>query len=121
VARRVNRPRITVLNVYRGAVTQIIGLYNGACDQLRTVGLPTTVPKKLDRLLLDRSSNMQNTKQGISFNLSLTHEEIAECIGTTRESVTRTLSQFKRQHLVTRQGSTLRIPDRSALEAIGSR
>jgi CRP/FNR family transcriptional regulator, cyclic AMP receptor protein len=106
---------------YRGAVTQIIGFYNGACDQLRTLGLPTSVPKKLARLLLDRSSNMQNTNQGISINLSLTHEEIAECIGTTRESVTRTLSQFKRRHLVTRQGSTLRIPDRSALEAIGSR
>ncbi|MFY9730465.1 MAG: Crp/Fnr family transcriptional regulator [Candidatus Acidiferrales bacterium] len=105
---------------YRGAVTQLMRLYTEACDQLRTVGLSTSVPKKLARLLLDRSSNMQNTKQGISINFSLTHEEIAECIGTCRESVTRTLSEFKRQRLVARQGSTLRIHDRSGLEAIGS-
>jgi CRP/FNR family transcriptional regulator, cyclic AMP receptor protein len=50
---------------YRGAVSQIIGLYNGACDQLRTLGPSTTIPKKLARLLLDRSSNMQNTERGI--------------------------------------------------------
>lgn len=106
---------------YRGAVTQLMRLYTEACDQLRTVGLSTSVPKKLARLLLDRSSNIKNTKQGISINLSLTHEEIAECIGTCRESVTRTLSEFKRQRLVARQGSTLRIHNRSGLEAIGSR
>jgi len=104
---------------YRGAVTQIIGLYNRACDQLRTVGLSTSVPKKLARLLLDRSFNMENAEQGGPINFSLTHEEIAECIGTCRESVTRTLSEFKRQRLVTRKGSTLRIHDRSVLEAIG--
>jgi CRP/FNR family cyclic AMP-dependent transcriptional regulator len=64
---------------------------------------------------------MQNTKQGISINFWLTHEEIAECIGTCRESVTRTLSQFKKRRLVARRGSTLGIHDRSGLEAIGSR
>jgi CRP/FNR family cyclic AMP-dependent transcriptional regulator len=106
---------------YRGAVAQLMRLYTETCDQLRTVGLSTSVPKKLARLLLDRSSNTKNTKQGISTNLSLTHEEIAECIGTCRESVTRTLSEFKRQRLVARQGSALRIHDRSGLEAIGSR
>ena len=106
---------------YRGALTQLMRLYIEACDQLRTVGLSTSVPKKLARLLLDRSFNMQNIKQGSSINFSLTHEEIAECIGTCRESVTRTLSEFKRQRLVALQGSTLRIYDRSALEVIGSR
>jgi CRP/FNR family transcriptional regulator, cyclic AMP receptor protein len=106
---------------YRGAVAQLMRLYTEACDQLRTVGLSTSVPKKLARLLLDRSSNMQNTKQGISISFSLTHEEIAECIGTCRESVTRTLSKFKRRRLVARQGSTLRIANRSALEVIGGR
>jgi CRP/FNR family transcriptional regulator len=48
----------------------------------------------------------------------LTHEEIAELIGSTRETVTRTLSQFKSQQLVTLQGSTMTIANRSALEEI---
>jgi CRP/FNR family transcriptional regulator len=51
--------------------------------------------------------------------LPLTHEEIAEFIGTTRETVTRTLSEFKNRNLVALQGSTLMISDRAALETIG--
>ena len=48
--------------------------------------------------------------------LPLTHEEIAEFIGTTRETVTRTLSEFKNRQLVALQGSTLMISNRPALE-----
>jgi len=40
-------------------------------------------------------------------------------VGTTRETVTRTLSDFKTRHLVSMQGSTLTISDHAALEAIG--
>ena len=50
--------------------------------------------------------------------LPLTHEEIAEFIGTTRETVTRTLSEFKSQHLVELRGSTLLIENREALEGV---
>jgi CRP/FNR family transcriptional regulator len=49
--------------------------------------------------------------------MRLTHEEIAEFIGSTRETVTRTLSDFKSRHLVTTKGSTLLIPNRAALES----
>jgi len=48
----------------------------------------------------------------------LTHEQIASCLGSTRETVTRTLSDFKNKHLVTLRGTTVMIPDRSALMAI---
>jgi CRP/FNR family transcriptional regulator len=50
----------------------------------------------------------------------LTHEEIAEFIGTTRETVTRTLSDFRNQHLVELRGSTLMIQDRAALESFAN-
>jgi CRP/FNR family transcriptional regulator, cyclic AMP receptor protein len=46
----------------------------------------------------------------------LTHEEIAEFAGITRETVTRILNEFKAKHLLTLQGSTLRIANRAALE-----
>jgi CRP/FNR family transcriptional regulator len=48
----------------------------------------------------------------------LTHQEIAEFLSTTRETVTRTLSEFKTRNLVTLQGSTLTISNRAALESI---
>jgi CRP/FNR family cyclic AMP-dependent transcriptional regulator len=104
---------------YQGVVKQLGTLYSGACEQLRTVGLSASAPEKLARLLLDWSAETKNTKQGTTIKLPLTHEEIAEFIGTTRETVTRTLSQFKSRQLVALEGSTLMISNRPALEAIG--
>jgi CRP/FNR family transcriptional regulator, cyclic AMP receptor protein len=46
----------------------------------------------------------------------LTHEEMAQLIGTSRETVTRTLSQFKKQKFLDMSGSTLVIRNKSALE-----
>lgn len=104
---------------YQGVVTQLSALYNGACEQLRTVGLSTSAPEKLARLLLKWSPEAKESEQGTPVKRPLTHEEIAEFIGTTRETVTRTLSEFKSRRLVVLQGSTLLIANRSALESIG--
>jgi CRP/FNR family cyclic AMP-dependent transcriptional regulator len=94
--------------------------YRGACDQLRTVGLSASAQEKLARLLLTWSDGIQQTKEGTRIKVPLTHEEIAEFIGTTRETVTRTLSDFKVKHLVTIQGSTMMIPSRAALESFAN-
>jgi len=100
-------------------IHQLNTLYSGACEQLRTVGLSASAPEKLARLLLDWSANGTETKHGRQITVPLTHEEIAELIGSTRETVTRTLSQFKNRQLVTLQGSTMTIANRAALEQIG--
>jgi CRP/FNR family transcriptional regulator len=104
--------------VYQGAVKQLSTLYSGACEQLRIVGLSASAPEKLARLLLEWSPERKDTKRGTPIKLPLTHEEIAECIGTTRETVTRTLSEFKSRQLVALEGSTLMISNRQALETI---
>ena len=105
--------------VYQGVVRQLSTLYSGACEQLRTVGLSASAPEKLARILLEWSADPKDTKQSTQIKLPLTHEEIAEFIGTTRETVTRTLSEFKNRQLVSLQGSTLMISNRPALETIG--
>jgi CRP/FNR family cyclic AMP-dependent transcriptional regulator len=102
---------------YQNVLKQMSSQYQGACEQLRTVGLSASVQEKLARLLLTWSEGIQQTKEGTRIKLPLTHEEIAEFIGTTRETVTRTLSSFKEHHLVSIQGSTLMIPNRAALES----
>lgn len=91
--------------------------FSMACEQLRTVGLSNSAPEKLARLLLDWSENGQPTESGTRFRFSLTHGEIGEFIGTSRETVTRTLSSFKSRHLVDFQGSMLTISNRTALES----
>jgi CRP/FNR family cyclic AMP-dependent transcriptional regulator len=105
--------------VYQAVARQLSTLYSGACEQLRTVGLSSSAPEKLARLLLEWSAEAKDSKDGAPIKLPLTHEEIAQFIGTTRETVTRTLSEFKSRQLVALQGSNLMIPNRSALEAIG--
>jgi len=89
-------------------VTQELSLqYKVACAQLRTVALAGSAPEKLARLLLDWSENGQKTENGMRFRFSLTHEEIGEFIGASRETVTRTLSNFKHRRLVSFRGSML--------------
>jgi len=98
-------------------VKQLSSNYHGACEQLRTVGLSASAPAKLARLLLEWSAGAEETKLGTRIMLPLTHEEIAEFIGSTRETVTRTLSDFRDRRLVTLKGSTLLILNRVALES----
>lgn len=98
-------------------VTQELSLqYKVACEQLRTVALSGSAPEKLARLLLEWSANGQKTEAGSRVRFSLTHEEIGEFIGASRETVTRTLSTFKSRRLVAFHGSILEIPSRVALE-----
>jgi CRP/FNR family transcriptional regulator len=99
-------------------VTEELGRhYTKACEQLRTVGLASSAPEKLARLLLEWSQNGQKTETGTRFVFPLTHEEIGEFIGISRETVTRTLGVFKTRHLVAFHGATLTIPSRVALES----
>ncbi|MBZ5698486.1 MAG: Crp/Fnr family transcriptional regulator [Acidobacteriia bacterium] len=105
------------LEVSQSVLRQMSAQYQDACEQLRTVVLSVSAHEKLARLLLAWSAGRQATKEGTRIKLPLTHEEIAEFIGTTRETVTRTLSDFKVRHLVAIHGSTLMIPSRAALES----
>jgi len=101
------------------AVTEELSLhYKLACEQLRTVGLSASVREKLARLLLDWSEHGQKTETGTRLIFALTHEEIGEFIGASRETVTRTLSAFKSRRLVALHGTTLTIPSRTALEGL---
>lgn len=102
--------------VYQVVTQELSQQYKVACEQLRTVALSGSAPEKLARLLLEWSQSGQKTEAGMRFRFSLTHEEIGEFIGASRETVTRTLSTFKSRRLVAFHGSILEIPSRVALE-----
>jgi CRP/FNR family transcriptional regulator, cyclic AMP receptor protein len=50
--------------------------------------------------------------------LVLTHEEIAEMIGTTRETVSRLFADFRKKQFIKSKGSSLVILNKFALERI---
>ena len=56
----------------------------------------------------------------IRIRSSMTHEEIAQMIGSSRETVTRLLSELKKKELIRLEGSTLVIRNRTALEALAA-
>ncbi|MGB7266976.1 MAG: Crp/Fnr family transcriptional regulator [Terracidiphilus sp.] len=104
--------------VYPIVIREVSRSFNLACEQLRMVGLSTSVPERLARLLLVWSDEPgQKPERAAHCRLSLTHEEIGEFIGASRETVTRTLSIFKNRHLVAQHGCTITIPSRVALES----
>jgi len=47
------------------------------------------------------------TTRGVVLSLRLTHEELADLIGTTRETVTTQLGRFRRMGLIRREGKSL--------------
>jgi CRP/FNR family transcriptional regulator len=104
--------------VYQSVAREMVRTYNTAFEQLRMVGLSTSVPERLARLLLVWSNESdQKSEQPVRCRLSLTHEQIGEFIGASRETVTRTLSIFKNNHLVAQNGCTLTIHSPLALES----
>lgn len=103
---------------HQNMVRQLSAQYRAACELVRTLGLTSSVPERLAKLLLDWSADTPTNKSPRKIKLPLTHEEIAECIGVTRETVSRTLGEFKQRRLIKIEGATLMIPDRAALERI---
>ena len=74
---------------------------------------------KLARLLLSQSPPQEEQIE-IRIPPSMTHEEMAQRIGASRETVTRLLTELRRKQLIRLDGSTLVIRNRSGLEALAS-
>ncbi len=89
---------------------------HSAYESIRSIGLSSSASEKLARFLVEWSVDGKMADGAIRVKLTLTHEEIAQLIGSSRETVSRTLSEFKRQHLVELNGSTLLLRNKAALE-----
>ncbi len=89
--------------------------YYTAYEEIRTLGLTTSPSEKFAKLLLGWTSKSPNGELP-QVRLTLTHEEIAEMIGTTRETVSRLFSEFKKKQLVQLKGATLVIRNKPALQ-----
>ena len=89
--------------------------YYAAYQGIRTLGLTNSPAERFAQLIL-RWSNATRNGDPLHVQLTLTHEEIAEIIGTTRETVSRLFAQFKKQQLLHLKGATLIIRDKAALE-----
>jgi len=101
---------------------QLSEKYNAVCKEVRSLGLSHSAAEKLANLLLEWSSGHEDpSKPEPRVKLRLTHEEIGQMIGTSRETVTRLLADLKKQQILNVRGSTLVIRDQAALREMANR
>ncbi len=84
-----------------------------ACEvgftKARSLGLGARASEKLAHLLLDLSANHHKGKSEARVKLTLTYEEMGQIIGSTRETVTRLMANFRMKQFVKIKGSTLTV------------
>lgn len=90
--------------------------YYTAYEEIRTLGLTTSPGEKFAKLLLSWYPEKTQANGSAQIKITLTHEEIAEMIGTTRETVSRLFSEFKKKQLLQVKGSTIVLRSKSGLE-----
>ncbi len=92
--------------------------YHIAINEMRTIGLSHSAAEKFARFLLEQATEGYKEEGEVRLTLTLTHEEIAQMIGSSRETVTRLFSDFKRRQLLQVKGSTVVIQDISTLRKL---
>jgi len=89
-----------------------------AWQQTRMLALAPDTDAKLTLFLLQwAQKHGQQTPDGLRIALHMTHEEIAQSIGASRESVTRILSDWKHRGVIRVSGGTLTITKPLELQA----
>jgi CRP/FNR family transcriptional regulator, cyclic AMP receptor protein len=90
-------------------------IYHATLLEVRYLGFSSTAAEKLARFLLDLPAVPTQENGRLRATLTLTHKEIGEVIGASRETVTRLFAHFKREGLIEVHGAALLISDKQNL------
>jgi len=102
------------------AVQCICQEYRFALQDACRIALAETVAARLGKLLLELAHQIGEHLAGdeFSFPLLLTHEEMASMTCTTRETVTRTLGQFRKEGWISIEDSLVTVHHPERLQTI---
>ena len=99
------------------AAARELGLYcSHACKRLQILGGSPSVTAKLARMLLEWSKSGRQTARGVQIHVRISHREVGEFIGASRETVSRALGEFERRNVIQVRGSLLTITNLKSLE-----
>jgi CRP/FNR family transcriptional regulator, cyclic AMP receptor protein len=93
-------------------------IYHSTFRHVRYLGLCGSAAAKFAMFLLDQVDDSDERKLADRKRFTLSHEEISEMIGASRETVTRLFTDFKRKKLIEVRGSILVVKDRNGLETL---
>jgi CRP/FNR family transcriptional regulator len=91
--------------------------FHSAYRDIHDLVLTRSSAGKLARLLLSHSPNKAED-EGTRIHATMTHEEMAQRIGASRETVARLLSNLRKKRLIRLDGPALVIRDRNGLKAL---
>jgi CRP/FNR family transcriptional regulator, cyclic AMP receptor protein len=108
-------PRLQFLQLFRAhpdlslVVSKHLSMeLHKAYDQTRLLALaPGTQVKVAQFLLSWADKHGELVTEGVRLAIHMTHEEIGESIGASRETVSRVLGDFKRKQLIRTRGGTI--------------
>jgi CRP/FNR family transcriptional regulator len=103
------------------AALQMSQQYNNACRELRWVGLSRSADWRVASLFLAWCEERGTPGPVPGFKMSLTHEEVAQMVGTTRETVTRVFARFRKQGFIQVRGATILVYNMAALRDIAGK
>lgn len=83
--------------------------YKSAFFDAGSVMVPASAAGRVAAVLLELGRNASSEGDEPRFTVALTHEEIANLAATSRETVTRMLSRFKRERWIRIRGSSITI------------
>lgn len=105
----------------RNAASAVAAEYEGAILSARRLALSGSAAGKLAAVLLDWANMGSATGEAAhQFLMPLTHEELGSMANLSRETVTRVLSQFRRERLAEQIGDQMVLLQPSKLEALYS-
>lgn len=94
-------------------VTRMYHLHGGRIMTLEY----RTVRERMASFLLNMAERFgKNTKDGIQLTAPLRHQDIASSVSATRETASRTLSEFERKGYIAQNHSQITITDKKALD-----
>jgi CRP/FNR family transcriptional regulator len=100
------------------AAQSLSGEYLTVFHDAKRLALSGSAAGRLARLLLDWARATANGRSELKFTMALTHEEIANMAGTSRETVTRLLNQFRRDGWLVIRGASMTITNAEQLERL---
>ena len=99
-------------------VTKLLGFRRRRIEnRLRNILFRSTRERTMSLVLELLETHGQRINNGWEIRLKLSHQELANLIGATRESVTLALGKLQRQGLISVQRRLIRVPDRAKLAA----
>ncbi len=94
--------------------------YKAAFFDARRLALSGSAAGRLAGVLLDWGRATSCGKPEMRFTMALTHEELANLVGSSRETITRMLGRFKREKLIQIKGATVIVLSPEKLEALSA-